>query len=155
VGVATNGAASRLSVSAWEPTMHYHWHANGFGRRDHRCEGGGLCLEHGPPEHHNHHQHRLQVTGNISLNNNCGSISPLPTTRLRSRRWWLCPDCADRQRRKLHVHGHSRRDLHDHPSITGPNSLFYPATYSNVVLSASTVTGENFGVSLGYTVSAR
>jgi hypothetical protein len=39
------------------------------------------------------------------------------------------------------------------PSITGPSSVFYPATLTGVVVNNSTVTGENFQVALGYTVS--
>ncbi len=38
------------------------------------------------------------------------------------------------------------------PSITGPSSVFFPATQSVTVNNAA-VTGENFAVSLGYTVS--
>jgi len=130
------GYRSQLGNQRW----HYHWHANGFGRRDHRCEGGGLCLEHGPPEHHNH------ITsppgdGNISLNNNCGSISPCRLTRLRSPTVVLYPDCADDSGGNYTFTG-----IPDGPTRSpvdhGPNSLFYPATYSNVVLSASTVTGR-------------
>jgi hypothetical protein len=38
------------------------------------------------------------------------------------------------------------------PSITGPTSVFYPATQS-VTLNGTPVSGKNFSVSLGYTVS--
>jgi len=39
------------------------------------------------------------------------------------------------------------------PSITGPSSLFYPATQAGVVVDNNPVSGENFGADLGYTVS--
>jgi hypothetical protein len=39
------------------------------------------------------------------------------------------------------------------PSISGPESLFYPATQANVVVDNNPVSGENFQVSLGYTFS--
>jgi hypothetical protein len=39
------------------------------------------------------------------------------------------------------------------PSITGPSSAFYPASYTGVVVSNGAVSGENFSASLGYTVS--
>ncbi|MGC2635841.1 MAG: putative Ig domain-containing protein [Acidobacteriaceae bacterium] len=39
------------------------------------------------------------------------------------------------------------------PSITGAESIFYPANYSGVVISNNSVTGENFGVSIAYAVS--
>ena len=39
------------------------------------------------------------------------------------------------------------------PSITGPSSVFYPAVQSNVVVNNNPVSGENFAVALGYTVS--
>lgn len=39
------------------------------------------------------------------------------------------------------------------PSITGASSIFWPATKTNVVVNNSSVTGENFTVNLGYTVS--
>ena len=38
------------------------------------------------------------------------------------------------------------------PSITGPSSVFYPATYTGVVVDNGSVTGENFSATLGYTV---
>jgi Putative Ig domain len=39
------------------------------------------------------------------------------------------------------------------PSITGAESVFYPATYTGVVINNSSVSGENFGTAIGYTVS--
>jgi hypothetical protein len=39
------------------------------------------------------------------------------------------------------------------PSITGAESVFYPATYTGVVINNNSVTGENFGTSIAYTVS--
>jgi large repetitive protein len=39
------------------------------------------------------------------------------------------------------------------PSITGPSSAFYPASYTGVVVNNGAVSGENFSASLGYTVS--
>jgi len=95
-----------------------------------------------------------QVTGNISLNNNCGSISPLPTYSVTiSDGGGFAQTVPTDSGGNYTFTGIPDGTYTITPSITGPNSLFYPATYSNVVLSASTVTGENFGVSLGYTVS--
>ncbi|HUY82462.1 MAG TPA: putative Ig domain-containing protein [Acidobacteriaceae bacterium] len=39
------------------------------------------------------------------------------------------------------------------PSITGPSSVFYPATLTGVAVSNNAVSGENFSAALGYTVS--
>jgi hypothetical protein len=39
------------------------------------------------------------------------------------------------------------------PSISGPSSLFSPATQTNVVVDNNTISGEDFQATLGYTVS--
>lgn len=39
------------------------------------------------------------------------------------------------------------------PSITGAESIFFPASYTNVVVNNGTISGENFSATLGYTIS--
>ena len=39
------------------------------------------------------------------------------------------------------------------PSITGPSSVFYPASFTNLVVSNGNLSGKNFSVNLGVTVS--
>jgi hypothetical protein len=94
-----------------------------------------------------------QVSGNISLNNACGPIAPLPSYSVTITGGGYTHTAPTDTNGNYSFTGIPDGTYTITPTITGPSSVFSPANYSNVVLSASTVTGENFGASLGYTVS--
>ena len=98
-----------------------------------------------------------QVNGQIGLNNNCGGVNvPTITVNL------YAGSATSGTPVQTVTTSDSQGDYSFStvpsgsytivPSITGPSSVFYPASQS-VTLSGSAVTGENFSASLGYTVS--
>ncbi len=92
------------------------------------------------------------VSGTVRLVNNCGGVTSLPT-------YTVTINTNPVQQTTTDSNGnYSFPGIPDGtytitPSITGPTSLFFPATLSNVAVSGNPVTGLDFEVSLGYTVS--
>jgi len=92
-----------------------------------------------------------QVSGHIDLTNNCGGItlpqitlsintSPVQTTNTDSSGNYSFASIPNGTYTIT-------------PSITGPSSVFYPATLTNVVVNNTALNQENILASLGYTVS--
>jgi hypothetical protein len=96
-----------------------------------------------------------QVSGQIILNNNCGGGGTVPTITVQL---LTNPGGTVVQTQTTDSSGNytfisiPNGNYTISPSITGPSSVFYPATQS-VTLSNGTVSGEIFQVALGYTVS--
>jgi hypothetical protein len=91
-----------------------------------------------------------QITGQISLSNSCGSVNvPAITVSINT---------SPVQQVTTDNNGNYTFTAVPNgtytitPTITGPTSAFYPATQS-VTVSNGNLTGENFSVALGYTVS--
>jgi len=95
------------------------------------------------------------VSGQISMNGNCGPGGTVPTITLNL---LTNPGGTVVQTQTTGGSGNytftsiPNGNYTISPSITGPSSLFSPAT-QNVTVSNGTLSGENFQVSLGYTVS--
>jgi hypothetical protein len=94
------------------------------------------------------------VSGNLSLINTCGSVTvPTITVKLLTN-----PGAALVQTQTTDGSGNYTFTAVPNgtytitPSITGPSSIFYPAS-TNVTVNNVALTGENFQASLGYTVS--
>ena len=92
------------------------------------------------------------VSGQISLSNYCGGSPTVPTIT-------VSINTNPVQTTTTDVNGNytfasvPNGTYTITPSITGPSSAFYPATITGVTVNNANVSGENFGVSLGYTVS--
>ena len=92
------------------------------------------------------------VSGQILPTSGCGSISTLPT-------FTVSINTSPVQTTTTDSNGNytfasvPNGTYTITPSITGPSSLFSPAKQTNVVVNGNSVGGENFNVSLGYTVS--
>jgi hypothetical protein len=92
------------------------------------------------------------IGGNVRLVNNCGGVTALPT-------FTVTINTNPVQQTTTDNNGnYSFPNVPDGtytitPSVTGPNSLFFPATLSNVVVSGNPLNKLNFQASLGYTVS--
>jgi hypothetical protein len=91
-----------------------------------------------------------QVSGTIMLTNNCGSSIPAITVSINTSPVQTTSTDSNGNYFFVSVPNGTYTIT---PSIAGPTSLFYPATYTGVVVNNGTVSGENFSVSLGYTVS--
>jgi hypothetical protein len=98
-----------------------------------------------------------QVSGQISLTNNCGNAS-VPTIALNiytgtntTGAPYQTIATSDSQG-NYSFYNVPTGSYTIVPSITGATSVFYPATLG-VTVSSSALTGQNFGASLGYTVS--
>jgi hypothetical protein len=91
------------------------------------------------------------VSGQIMLSNNCGGIATPPIT--------VSIDTNPVQTTITDGNGnYSFASIPSGtytitPSIAGPSSVFYPAALNGVVVNNIPVTGQNFAVSLGYSVS--
>jgi large repetitive protein len=93
-----------------------------------------------------------QVSGTINLNNNCsGSSVPAITVSINTSPVQTTTTYDSQGDFSFASIPNGTYTIT--PSITGPSSVFSPATYSGVVVNNGTVSGENFNASLGYTVS--
>jgi hypothetical protein len=92
-----------------------------------------------------------QVSGTISLNNNCGSSSvPAITVSINTTPVQTTTTYDNQGDYSFATVPNGTYAIT--PSITGASSVFYPATQS-VTVTNGTVSGKNFVASLGYTVS--
>ena len=91
-----------------------------------------------------------QVSGQISLNNNCNSsnVPPITVSISTSPVQTTTTDGSGNYSFASVPNGTYTIT----PSITGPSSVFLPATQT-VTVSNNAISGENFSASLGYTVS--
>ena len=96
-----------------------------------------------------------QVSGQISLNSGCGgtsvSVPPITVNLLTSPGGTIVQTVNTDSSGNYTFSTVTDGNYTISPSITGPASAFYPATQSVNV--ADNVSGENFSMSLGYTVS--
>jgi hypothetical protein len=93
------------------------------------------------------------VSGNINLNNFCGSSSPtLPAFTLTLSNSGGTVGTATSNNGSFSITNIANGTYTLTPSISGPASVFYPATQS-VTVNSGNITNENFNVNLGYTVS--
>ena len=93
-----------------------------------------------------------QVSGQISLTNFCGSSATLPTFSVQISGTGFSQTTTTDSSGNYSFATVPNGTYTITPSITGPSSVFYPATES-VTVNNGAMTGENFNVSLGYTVS--
>ena len=97
-----------------------------------------------------------QISGTISLNTNCGAGSPavpaITVNLLSSPGGAVVQTVTTDASGNFTFPGVLNGTYTISPSITGPTSVFYPATKSVTANNAS-ATGENFNVALGYTIS--
>ncbi len=95
------------------------------------------------------------VSGQVSLNSNCGPGGTVPTITLNL---LTNPGGTIVQTQTTNSSGSytftsiPNGNYTISPSITGPSSAFYPAS-TNVTVNNGTLAGENFQATLGYTVS--
>jgi hypothetical protein len=92
-----------------------------------------------------------QVSGQIGLVNSCG-VSTLPTFNVSINTNPVQNTTTD-SNGNYSFASVPNGTYTITPSISGPGSAFYPATLTNVVVSNSSLTGENFQANVGYTVS--
>ncbi len=93
-----------------------------------------------------------QVSGQITLNSNCGgSVTSVPTITVSINTSPVQTVTTDSQGNYSFASVPNGSYVIT-PSITGPSSVFFPAT-ATVTVNNNTITGQNFGASLGYTVS--
>ena len=91
-----------------------------------------------------------QVSGTINLNNNCnGSSVPAITVSINTS---PVQNATTDSNGNFSFASIPNGTYTITPSITGPSSVFYPATQS-VTVTNGTVSGYNFSAALGYTVS--
>jgi hypothetical protein len=94
-----------------------------------------------------------QISGQISLNNTCGGSVTLPT-------FTVTINTTPSQQVQTDTNGnYSFTSIPNGtytitPSISGAaSSVFYPASYTGVVVNSGSVSGENFNAVVGYNVS--
>jgi hypothetical protein len=92
-----------------------------------------------------------QVSGTINLNNNCSSSS-VPAITVSINTSPVQTTTTNDSQGDFSFASIPNGTYTITPSITGPSSVFYPATYTGVVVDNGSVTGENFSATLGYTV---
>jgi hypothetical protein len=92
------------------------------------------------------------VSGTVRLVNNCGGVTSLPTYTVTINTNPIQQTTTD-SNGSYSFPSVPNGTYTITPSITGPSSLFFPATLANVAVSGNPLTGLNFQVSLGYTVS--
>lgn len=92
-----------------------------------------------------------QVSGNINLANTCGSAT-LPTVTVSINTSPVQTTTTDSSGNYTFA-SIPNGTYTITPSITGPTSVFSPASITGVVVNNSSVSGKNFTASLGYTVS--
>ena len=96
-----------------------------------------------------------QVSGLISLNANCGgtlSVPPITVNLLTSPGGTVFQTVTTDSSGNYAFTNIPNGNFTISPAITGPSSVFYPATQS-VTVNSGNMSGENFNVALGYTVS--
>ncbi len=91
-----------------------------------------------------------QVSGQVSLNNICGGSGTVPTVTISINTTPAQQTTTD-SNGNYSFTGIPNGTYTITPSITGASSVFYPAT-QGVTLISNSATGENFSVSLGYSV---
>lgn len=97
-----------------------------------------------------------QVSGQILLTNYCGSGSPtLPTfsVSINTNPVQTVQTDSNGNYSFASVPNGTYTITPSYSGPTGSSSVFYPATFTNIVVNNNAVTGENFDVALGYTVS--
>lgn len=93
-----------------------------------------------------------QVSGQITLNTNCGSsVTSVPTITVSINTSPVQTVTTD-SNGNYSFASVPNGSYTITPSITGPSSIFFPAT-ANVTVNNGAITGQNFTASLGYTVS--
>ncbi|MGD0632552.1 MAG: putative Ig domain-containing protein [Terracidiphilus sp.] len=92
------------------------------------------------------------VSGQINLYNNCGPLQALPTFTVSINTNPVQQTTTDSSGNYSFA-GIPAGTYTITPSIAGATSVFNPAKQAGVVVSGNSVSGENFSVSLGYTVS--
>ena len=93
-----------------------------------------------------------QVSGQISLVNFCGNSSTLPTFSVQIAGTGFNQTTTTDSNGNYSFATVPNGSYTITPSITGASSVFYPAT-ENVTVNNGAISGQNFNVSLGYTVS--
>lgn len=93
-----------------------------------------------------------QVSGQIQINNNCTGVSTLPTFTVSINTSPVQTTTTDSNGNYSFASVPNGTYMIT-PSINGPSSVFHPATLTNVVVNNNALSGENFSVELGYTVS--
>ena len=94
---------------------------------------------------------QFAVSGNVSLINNCANASvPAITLSINTTPVQTATTDGNGNYSFANVANGTYTIT---PSIAGPSSVFYPATLPGIVVNTGAVTGQNFAVSLGYTVS--
>ena len=91
-----------------------------------------------------------QVSGQVNLNNTCGGGGTVPTVTVSISTTPAQQTTTD-SGGNYSFAGIPNGTYTITPSITGASSVFYPAT-QGITLSNSSASGENFSVSLGYSV---
>ncbi|HEV2215060.1 MAG TPA: putative Ig domain-containing protein, partial [Terracidiphilus sp.] len=93
------------------------------------------------------------VSGQITLVNSCGSGTSVPAISVKISNGSYTATTSSDSSGNYSFSNVPNGTYTITPSISGPSSVFLPATQPGVVVNNADVTGENFGVSLGYTVS--
>lgn len=93
------------------------------------------------------------VGGQITMANSCGSSSSVPPVSVTISNGSFTATTTTDGSGNYSFSNVPNGTYTITPSITGPSSVFLPATLTGVVVNNANVIGENFGVSLGYTVS--
>ena len=93
------------------------------------------------------------VSGQIGLDNYCGNPGTLPTFSVQISGTGFNQSTTTDSNGNYSFTSVPNGTYTLTPSITGPSSIFYPATYANVAVNNANISGENFSVTLGYTVS--
>jgi hypothetical protein len=93
-----------------------------------------------------------QISGQINLYNNCGAPGTLPTYTVSINTNPVQQTTTDSSGNYT-FNGIPDGTYTITPSIAGASSVFNPGTQAGVVVNGNSVSGENFNVTLGYTVS--